>query len=424
MGELLRRYWHPVAASVELAKEPTKAVRVLGEDLVLYRGRSGALGLIGQACAHRRVNLLYGIPEEKGLRCPYHGWLYNERGQCVEQPAEAPDSTFKDRVRIPAYPVRDFAGLIWAYLGPEPAPLLPRWDLFVMDGVFRQVGITLIPCNWLQCMENSIDQVHLEWLHGHYFQYVLERQGLGAGQVLGYMGAMAARPDLRRHKKIGWDVFKHGIIKRRVWEDTDEEHEDWKVGHPLIFPNILRIGGSGLSQFHIRVPMDDTHTLDFRYECFDPGLGVVVPKQQTLPAYQVPVYGDDGRHAVDFVDGQDVMTWVVQGEIADRTQEHLAESDRGIILYRRILREQMEQVAEGADPMNVFRDPAENDSLELPQERRVRAGPYRRGSHTIGMTARYSPAIEEIEELFVRAAAAREAAASEAGAAASRPQSA
>ena len=89
MGVLLRRYWHPIAASAELAANPTRAVKLLGEDLVLYRDRSGGLGLIQESCPHRRVNLLYGIPEQEGLRCPYHGWLFNEKGQCLEMPAEA-----------------------------------------------------------------------------------------------------------------------------------------------------------------------------------------------------------------------------------------------------------------------------------------------------------------------------------------------
>ncbi len=100
MGTLMRRYWFPVAALSELKANPTKAVRLLGEDLVLYRDRSGTLGLIEASCAHRRVHLLYGIPEDNGLRCPYHGWLYDETGQCREMPAEAPESTFPSRVQI------------------------------------------------------------------------------------------------------------------------------------------------------------------------------------------------------------------------------------------------------------------------------------------------------------------------------------
>ncbi len=115
-----------------------------------------------------------GIPEATGLRCPYHGWLYNETGRCVEMP---PDSAFKDKIRTKAYPVREMGGLIWAYLGSEPAPILPRWDLFAREDGFRQILGHWLPCNWLQVMENGGDPGHGNYLHGRYFQYVLEREG-------------------------------------------------------------------------------------------------------------------------------------------------------------------------------------------------------------------------------------------------------
>ena len=190
MGDLLRRYWYPIAACSELVEKPTKAVRVLGEDLVLYRDKQGRPGLIGSQCAHRRMSLVLGIPEKDGLRCPYHGWLYDRNGKCLEQPyeqAEDPDSTFKDRIHMPAYPVEELGGLIFAYLGPQPAPLLPRWELFVRDGVLRDIGAAVIPCNWLQIMENSLDPVHVEWLHQHFFNYVQER--LGRTEFKGKSGA-------------------------------------------------------------------------------------------------------------------------------------------------------------------------------------------------------------------------------------------
>ena len=116
MGNLMRRYWHPVAASVQMSGATVLAVRVLGEDLVLYRDRSGTLGLIERYCAHRRVNLAYGIPEERGLRCMYHGWLYNETGQCIEQPFEEtvrPEARFKDKIKLQGYPVQELGGLVW-----------------------------------------------------------------------------------------------------------------------------------------------------------------------------------------------------------------------------------------------------------------------------------------------------------------------
>ncbi len=397
MGTLFRRYWHPIAGSVEMDDTPTKAMRILGEDLVLFKDRSGNLGLIQESCPHRRVNLLYGIPEEHGLRCPYHGWLFDETGKCLEMPAEAPDSTFKDRVVAKTYPVKDHAGFIWAYLGPDPAPLIPNWDLLVKDNVYRQIGAAVIPCNWLQCMENSVDPVHLEWLHGYYFRWVLERSGMD-----NEMAMERARPNLKRHKKIGFDVFEHGIIKRRVWGDQTEDHEDWTVGHPILFPQILRVGGGGLDEFQYRVPIDDTHTLHFWYSTYTPPGDFKLPKQEKIPLYQVPVYDDSGKFIVDFVNGQDSMAWAAQGPIAPRHLEKLAQSDRGVILYRRLLKQQMEIALDGGDPMNVIRDPAKNEYIAMGQESRPRPT-FRKGMLKDGATARYSPTIDEVEELFARA---------------------
>jgi 5,5'-dehydrodivanillate O-demethylase len=391
MGNLLRRYWHPIAGSVELDQEPTRAVRLLCEDLVLYKDRSGALGLIGQACAHRRVNLIYGIPEQHGLRCPYHGWLYNEQGQCLEQPAEAPDSTFKERIKLPAYPVQELGGLIWAYLGPEPAPLLPRWDLFVADNVLRDIGHTVLPCNWVQMMENSMDPVHLEWLHGRYHMYALEKQGKDPA---------FARPFFKKHIKLGFDRFEHGIVKRRVVEGHTEEDEDWRVGHPVLFPNVLRQGSNGRHTFQYRVPMDDTHTWHVWYTCYFPGPGAEVPKQEGIPLHEVPLYDKEGKLITDTIPNQDYMVWMTQGPIADRTKERLAESDKGVILYRRLLKEQMAIVEDGGEPMNVFRDPVKNARIGLPQEELTYTGPGPGGSAILGGRQRYSPAANEIEKVL------------------------
>src|SRR5829696_3085732 len=171
MGNLLRRYWHAVAATAELDKEPVLAVKLLGENLALYKSPNGDLGLMAERCPHRGASMVYGIPEDDGLRCPYHGWKFSEEGVCLEQPAEPENSTFKHRVRIPAYPVQEMGGLIWAYLGPAPAPILPKFDLFVRDDIKRSIGITVLPCNWVQMMENSLDPVHLEYLHGMLTNY-------------------------------------------------------------------------------------------------------------------------------------------------------------------------------------------------------------------------------------------------------------
>src|SRR5439155_3902227 len=156
-GDLMRRYWHPVAASSQLPGPGTRPVRVLGEDLVLYRDRQGRTGLVQPHCAHRRAGLMFGIPDERGLRCTYHGWLYDATGQCLEQPYEkfiGGNNEFCDRIRIQAYPTEELGGLIFAYLGPEPVPLVPRWKAMVDGSMVREIGVTVLPCNWLQAVED------------------------------------------------------------------------------------------------------------------------------------------------------------------------------------------------------------------------------------------------------------------------------
>ena len=361
MGELLRRYWQPIGSAVELDDNPVKPVKILGESLVLYRDRKGRLGLIGDTCPHRRTSMLYGIPEEEGLRCPYHGWMFNGTGQCIEMPAEAPDSTFPSRVKMSGYPVEELCGLVFAYLGPEPVPLLPRWDMFVWDNVLRDIGATIIPCNWLQIMENSLDPVHVEWLHGRFSNYVLERLGRPDLQRRFYRPGTNGVTSRMEHEKIGFDEFQYGIIKRRVVAGRSEQDPEWRIGHPILFPNILRVGWT----FQIRVPMDDTHTWHVMYQAYPHPPGAEGTPQANIPAYEIPLKDEHGQHITDFVLGQDMMAWVTQGPIAERPLERLGESDKGIILYRRLLREQMATAEAGKDPMNVFRDPAKNTILHL-----------------------------------------------------------
>jgi 5,5'-dehydrodivanillate O-demethylase len=171
MGNLLRRYWMPIGGASELARKPTKPVRFFGEDLALYKDLSGRYGLIARHCPHRGADLSNGIVEEHGIRCFYHGWKYDDRGQCIEQPYEDianPNPKSRDGCTAVAYPVRELAGLLWAYMGPEPAPELPVWEPFTFANGFREIVIADVPCNWFQCQENSIDPVHFEWMHDNW----------------------------------------------------------------------------------------------------------------------------------------------------------------------------------------------------------------------------------------------------------------
>jgi 5,5'-dehydrodivanillate O-demethylase len=369
MGELMRRYWHPIAAVSEMESEPTREVRLLGEDLVLYKDRSGNYGLIDRYCAHRRVNLAYGIPEEQGLRCMYHGWMYDETGQCIEQPFEEtvrPESRFKDKIKLSGYPVQELGGLLFAYLGPAPAPLLPRWEFLTLEhNVLRETFVTELPCNWLQCQENSLDPLHLEWLHGYYGAYMAEVKGNTAEAAAAY--DVVARG---RHKKIGFDPFEYGIIKRRTWGDYDEESDFWKVGHPILFPNILHQGNPGRYFLQFRTPIDDTHTMHLEYTIYIMPAWVDMPQQDTkdIPVNYWPLYEENGKFRSETILDQDQNVWVTQGPIMDRTKEKLGESDVGIIMFRKMLEEQARIVEDGGEPMNVFRDPEQNQCIRAPQE--------------------------------------------------------
>ncbi|MCY4447268.1 MAG: Rieske 2Fe-2S domain-containing protein [Chloroflexi bacterium] len=375
MGDLLRRYWYPVATDQQLGENPVKSVRLLGENLTLFRDRQGRLGLVQQRCAHRSVDLKHGIPTDEGLRCPYHGWMYDASGQCLEQPAEDPAHNFAARVQIAAYDVQELGGLIWAYIGPQPAPLLPRWDIFVVENVFRQVGTTTVPCNWLQCQENAVDTVHVEWMHGAFGAYALERKGITDEAAFNQ-----TRNFLRHHIKIGFERNVFGIQKYRLREGEDEATAaSWLEGHPLVFPNYVLIGGPGREELQMRVPIDDTTTWHLAYQIYHPVDGVSLPPLGEIETFDVPL-----EDYPEYVLGQDVLAWPAQGPITDRTVEKLAETDRGLIMFRKMLEEQIQVVADGGDPINTFRPPTANVCIELPMEHYPALSAYRMGTARLG----------------------------------------
>jgi 5,5'-dehydrodivanillate O-demethylase len=293
--------------------------------------------------------------------------MYDETGQCIEQPFEEtvhPDGRFKEKVKLNGYPVEDRWGMLWAYMGPLPAPINPTWEPYAYENGIANIGIIELPCNWLQCQENSLDPVHLEWLHG-YWGVVQQREAAKRN---------GEAPELvpivpKKHKKIGFTEFDHGIVKRRVAGDGTEEDADWAVGHPALFPNILYVGDMVKCNFQYRVPIDDTHTNHITWFFYKAAPGQALPKQDKIPYWSVPLYDEQGNIIPDLVNHQDFVAWVTQGPNADRTLEKLGESDRGIIMFRKQLREQMDIVADGGDPMNVLRDAEEAKYVELPLER-------------------------------------------------------
>jgi 5,5'-dehydrodivanillate O-demethylase oxygenase subunit len=359
MGDLMRRYWQPVAAVAEMEGRWTKRVRVMSEDLVLFKDRTGKLGLIAEQCPHRRASFAYGIPTAEGIRCPYHGWMFDGTGKCLEQPNEPEGSNFKDKVTTTGYPVQELAGLIFAYMGPLPAPLITKLDGYVASPAIRLIARTVIPCNWLQIQENSADPVHSEWLHGHFAEFVDEMQS-----------KTTRLPFSGRHLKIAFDEKPYGIIKRRLKEGQSEDCSDWRIGHPLVFPNILAVGSADKSwhmyEFQIRVPEDDSHTTHWWFSAFAPtDPDAVDPELLQSPRFfEVPL----DLEVPDTAEFQDILAWSTQGGIADRTKEHLGTTDRGVTMFRNMLRRELKKIEAGEDPILVNRDPAKDVPLDLPLE--------------------------------------------------------
>jgi 5,5'-dehydrodivanillate O-demethylase len=339
-GALLRRYWHPVAIARELTPEaPTMVLRVLGEDLVLFLQTDGQAGLVTDRCPHRGASLYYGRVQKRGISCAYHGWLMDRAGNVLETPAEQSDNLCRT-VRTPAYPVQKFMGFYWAYMGPLPAPVLPKYDIFMRrDGRHHITVYPRLDCNWFVSAENGVDSTHLQLLH----QEPPNAKYKPADSVRGYIDDI-----------VSSDYYKtdFGIMKRRAYQGgTIDEH-------PMIFPLWLRTRSS----IWLRTPIDDEHTnhwvLDFKK--IDP------PSEEIEVEYLAPFKDPpDAVHPVAKFDrlpkrgwplSEDVVMWETQGRIADRTKEHLGVSDKGVALLRRTMFEEIEKVQRGEDPMGVFRD--------------------------------------------------------------------
>ena len=357
-GQLLRRYWHVVAAAAELSDDrPKKKIRVLGEDLVLFRDRSGRYGLVGEHCSHRGVSLYYGFVEEDGIRCAYHGWKYDACGKCIDQPFESPDVKFKDKIQHPAYPVVKLAGLLFAYMGPpEKKPVLPKWDLLTRQDGMKKVDICeVLQCNWLQAMENSVDPTHTYYLHSHNLKLK------GAKDYVPF--------HYQQLSKIEFELVVHptwaGIQKQRVFAGDDVPVE---APHPLIFPNILFVPVRAGYAMHFRTPIDDFNTQVYQFR-FGPNKdGNLVEQAEEPPIEYVGTKNTNGEFHMDNFASQDHMAWETQGPIADRAKEHLGEGDRGVIMFRKLLREQIQAVQNGKDPIGVNMDPKKDEMIQLIQE--------------------------------------------------------
>jgi len=362
MGDLMRRYWHAVGCS-ELVTAKPQRVKVLGEELVLYRAEDGSVVLMDLRCAHRRVALDHGRVEGNCIRCPYHGWLYDQSGQCLEQPAEPEGSSFKDKVRLASYRTQEFSGIVFAYMGPEPAPLLPLFDVLRMTDGVKEVMVQTVHTNWLGHMENTVDISHLAWLHGFTFP------------------AYGARK-LTYH----WHRKDYGVDNEMVVEGSDDPHVSCTAfptinrfalppvdaNGELVLSMIFRVpvDDEAIKQYFVRFYPSDKHTFVTRTR--DPKPGVYAPLEKDWWGIDVP---DQDRMAIE-----------QQGVMPDREKERLGASDGGIILLRQMLRDGLAAIAKGDDPPCLIRDAA-NQTIDFPQKSSIMARKQAGADYTLGAKA-------------------------------------
>lgn len=349
MGEYLRRYWLPIAGESAFDSAEVRPIRLFGEDLVLYKDRSGQLGLIDRQCMHRRADLSYGFVEERGLRCNYHGWLFDADGRCLEQPYEDvanPHNRLKERCVIKAYPLRVLAGLVWAYLGPQPAPELPVYEPFLWPNGFVQVVVSEVPCNWLQCQENSCDPVHFEWMHDN---WTLRQRGEEGGY---------SQP----HLKLAFEEFEHGFVYKRIRQGSNDHDVLWTTGRVFLWPVGFFLG----EHFEWRIPIDDENTLSVTWFYSRLPRERQPYVQDRIPTWRAPIKDPDGRWITSHVINQDIVAWVGQGRIADRTKENLGASDRGIAMIRNRFLEELEAIQAGNEPKSIIRDREAAALVSLP----------------------------------------------------------
>jgi phenylpropionate dioxygenase-like ring-hydroxylating dioxygenase large terminal subunit len=369
MGELLRRFWQPVALADELPEgSAPQPVRLLGEDLVLFRDDRGRVGLLGLSCSHRLVDLSYGRIEDGGLRCIYHGWLYDVHGHCLEQPAEPPGSQFHLTVRHPAYPCREIGGAIWAYLGPGEPPEFPMYEPFTVLAERRMMRKVFADCNWLQSVEGGIDPSHIQFLHRMFSQ---PQDAKGSG----YDVPATGDPGLEGISPL-LEVERTGNGLRALALRPYRGREFLRVTQYLV-PNTILVAGNPRSgggyNMGWHVPLDDTHTCRFSLEfaCNGPvnrGGADQTRFQEIGPNYRT-IRGPENRYLQDrdemktrtfaglgtVITVHDVTACELEGPILDRTRERLGYTDRTVIACRESLIAALDAMDDGEEPAHVLR---------------------------------------------------------------------
>ena len=357
-GELMRRYWQPVGLTANATARP-KPVRVLGEELILFRDGAGRAGLVHARCCHRGTSLYYGKVEETGIRCCYHGWLFDVEGRCLEQPCEPEGGLHRDKVRQPWYPVEERYGLVFAYMGPlDEKPALPHYDVlehldpgetleqedksfYVGGGDFTSEKPE-VPFNWLQNFENVMDPYHVLILHTRF-----------TGVQFAHEFAVAP--------KVEWMPLDHGLATRSLRQLPDgrsyERVTQVLLPNVRIVPTIELTAGPGNEVAWI-VPVDDvTHRTFGVAKVREPG---VYERRSRLADHDGKIWSEmtEEEHQ-RFPDDYEAQSG--QGRVNLHSEEHLATSDKGVVLLRRLLAREIARVKDGHGPLGTV--PATSECL-------------------------------------------------------------
>jgi phenylpropionate dioxygenase-like ring-hydroxylating dioxygenase large terminal subunit len=362
-GQWFRRYWLVVGTARELYDIP-QAVRVLGEDLILFRDPEGKLGLIGQSCPHRGTSLEYGDIEDGGIRCPYHGWLFDVHGQCLEMPGEPKDSNFPRKVKHLAYPVQELGGLIFAYLGPDRdnPPPLPRYSPLIYQGGQRNIEpVRHCDYNWFNFFENSADPVHVCVLHRH----------AGYGQQ-SWGNQFFSYRDMPSFEFVEMD-YGMKVVMTKPGPTADTEFVDEMS---LALPSIIQVGdtefvhakmdavalmtqGSRCEHALFLTPNDDHHFMIFTVDNYTGPVENFFERLKEMRAKEIPspeIKEYDKRQYIPYkgnIRQEDLMTQGTQGMLGERA-EQLGASDRGVIKFRKIVTDAITTALHGGTPKGVL----------------------------------------------------------------------
>ncbi|HEY3117250.1 MAG TPA: Rieske 2Fe-2S domain-containing protein [Chloroflexota bacterium] len=374
-GEMMRRYWLPAALSTEVPVGGAPLpIRLLSEDLVLFRsanpsppggrgeGEGANIGLLNLHCSHRGADLSYGRLEDGGLRCIYHGWLYDVGGNCLEQPGEPPGSSFHQKIKHQAYPCHEEGGIIFAYLGPGEPPLFPRYEPFRVPADYCVLDKYMQDCNYLQGNEGNIDSVHIRFLHRFF------PEGRYAGRW---------SRDLYSPRPRGIPQCEETHFGVRVYHSYQEDDGPHININNFIMPVAAAFNAGDRDGYALnwRVPIDDTHhwtyTIGFARTSRSRRRPSEVDENGRLLRTRANRYLQDrDEQKNDTFTGlgpdfgvHDTCVVETEGEIYDRTSEHAAPTDSGIVALRQFMLRAIRDVQEGRDPPHVLRQPDEQDRL-------------------------------------------------------------